>query len=258
MGAMLGRWLAEDKLICSRISVSALQLFSQNAITSFEVRQPMAARPVKQAVSRRRRARSSGAPVLLAVLLQACGAELASRAGAEIAHMAVRLPDRPSGLRRPRSKLAHAKHDGSADVHPSEKKADRITPCRGGCDVDVQPPSSEAAIREDQANHLTVTVIKVDPADALDPVTVSSFTGAQEVSPSMTPSPCLFALQVNGVEGGADLNLPQIATISLSEGPSSTVENLFGMLGLSPSLYTVSFTGQVINYNPPSYEMPRH
>ena len=154
-------------------------------------------------MSRQRRARSTGAPVLLAVLLQACGAELASRAGAETAQVAVRQPDR-SGLsrsggaiRQPRPKLAHAKRDGSEDLHLSEEKADKITPCRGGGDVDVQPPRSKAAIREEKANHLTVTIIKVDPADALDPVTLSSFTGAQEVSPSMIPSARLFALQVS-------------------------------------------------------------
>ena len=54
----------------------------------------------------------------------------------------------------------------------------------------------------------------------------------------------VMSLQAIGIKGVADEKCSQIATVSL--GRNCTVENLMGMLGLSPSIYTVSFTGQVI------------
>jgi hypothetical protein len=150
---------------------------------------------------------------VLLVVLPACPAESTAAAAA-----AGPPRDRPSGIphppgrRRPNLECVSAKPARRGDSSeqrplPTCSWADEeIAPCRGG-GVSASAPSVAA-----QPESLTVTVIRVsNPADAL---TSSSFSGAQE-----------------------------IATLSLSTG--STVEHLFAMLSLSPTLYTVSFTGQV-------------
>ena len=116
--------------------------------------------------------------------------------------------DRPSGIPHPPGRRRPKLECVSATRPWADEE---IAPCRGG--GPAAPTPSAAA----QADSLTVTVIRVsNPDEAQSALTSSSFSGAQE-----------------------------IATLSLSAG--STVDSLFAMLSLSPTLYTVSFTGQVRN-----------